>query len=537
MTDSHPQTDKMRRRFLWGGFWLLFAAVHFVYLDKYPVVWVDDAMCSEPAWNAVLQGKFNTYTHPEGFGLEDHMALVGRIPHYLNGIAFALFGTGPFQARIVMLLTGLVSIWALYLLAIQLFNRKVAVLSSLLWAFSHTFFIHSHQARGDIMVALFFLLTFLCFIHARKRNSLLLFFLSGLTAALNLNVHLPSLSGIFMLFALVLLYFKEMDRKKVCAIAAGLAIGGLWWLGVHVLSELDSFIYQWVNFWKKLERSPLSGESKILQPLLGESRRYYEFFWRGRFHRNMFLFILFAASFAYGMIRRSEGTKFIVTILTTAFFCSAFLVPNKTVFYLVFFYPFYCLLAAHLLVSFLEENNRLKRWAAVLFLAGTSVLYAGENAYKLWKFRDASYHRFTDKVRQWIPPGSTVQAMASFWYDFRNDYRLVYIRWWYSGLLYRDTLYVHAREEIEDVRKRGVEYMIVSRDETFLDVMNPVYKEAILSFLKDHCVLVATVEDTFYGDVFYAFPRKPKYVTEIYKVKAEWLNAKPYSLQTRKRRF
>ena len=131
----------------------------------------------------------------------------GILYNYISAGLMALFGFDAFSpttARIPALFFGILSIFSLFLLAKKLFNRNIALLSSLLLGFSTWHIAWSQQARGYTGLMFFTLLSFYflyIFLEDRKPFALFFFTLSFLCAYLSHTIafiFIPSFLIIFI---------------------------------------------------------------------------------------------------------------------------------------------------------------------------------------------------------------------------------------------------------------------------------------------------------------------------------------------------
>jgi len=112
-------------------FFIIFSVIYIIwnlfYLDKYPIIDLDDACMAEPAWSFVQNGHFSAPSFEGSYGLEKSDIYHGRL-HMLSIAPFLkIFGLGPFQARIGSFLTGILVLLLVYLTAKRLFSKSVAV--------------------------------------------------------------------------------------------------------------------------------------------------------------------------------------------------------------------------------------------------------------------------------------------------------------------------------------------------------------------------------------------------------------------------
>ncbi len=157
-------------------------------------------------------------------------ALIGDFWHpplyfYLLHAWFALLGSGTFQARLLSVLFGVMSIPMIYLLAWRLYDRPVALLASALLAVSQLGVMYSQEARPYTMFIFLTLLTGYLLLFSLEGKSRLLTRLGlviSATALLYTNYY-----GIFVLLALAvhtLLFRRSLGPGVARGVLLSLAL-------------------------------------------------------------------------------------------------------------------------------------------------------------------------------------------------------------------------------------------------------------------------------------------------------------------------
>ena len=513
-------------RILFLIFAVIYVVINLIYLDKYPLVWADDVFLTEVSYNFLKTGSFGSILCT-GYGLEKSHIIYGRIYLLAVAVFFYLFGVGPFQARIVSFLCGLIVLYLTYLISKRLFNEKIAMFSTVFLALTHVFILHSHLARPDIMVAMFILLTIYLFLLAKERNSLWLYFLCGIVASLTVDVHPPGGIAIVLLGSLLLFHIKSLNIKILLLTGAGVLLGLLWWTYMHVLTDPETFFWQWKDYWSRFEPPPAHGFS-LIEIFRTEAKRYIEFFWKGRYHRNMLLFFLFFLSILSAAIsaikRKSYPDRFLLTALFAGILTLAFVVPHKTTFYFTYIFPLFSIISTKFLYNILGNPRVLLKITGGILLTSVVLLFSSENIYRMVKFRHANYYSFLSKIRQYIPADAVVAGKSAYWFGFVNQiYHLDY----YANFLHYEQGQPKVSVNFSDfIKKNKIQYLIVDEEFFWWD------RERILRIItgdKNTYVLIATIEDRFYGADFFAFIQKDKNITHIYRVNLTSANEKKKS--------
>lgn len=311
-------------------------------LDCYPIANSDEATYCEPAWNLWTKGKISlSFLPPMGGFAESSLVQHGRILTAFRALIFGLFGVSLFTARIPCFLAGMGLLWLTYLFAFKVFkDQAIALFSAVNLALSHQFFFASHFARPDIFVAL-------CAMGALLLIEKGFYFWAGLTAALAMDMH-PSgnwacwvLAG-WMVFNLwparrwILGWIVyRNDLKKNGFVALGMAVGLAWWFGIRLAFN------SWAFFKEQAKWNTLYGQVQSpLGLLMDEWHRWYNFFWLGAYHRNMFLLLLFSLAVVHAVKARARPEfKTLLGVLGGSMLGYTFGVPAKGTVYLIYGYP------------------------------------------------------------------------------------------------------------------------------------------------------------------------------------------------------
>ncbi len=130
----------------------------------------------------------------------------GILYNYLTAGVISIFGLSPFypwQARILSVIFGVLSVLLVYLISFKKINRKTAMLSSFLLASSYWHIAWSRQSRGYTAVLFFTLLSFYLLTlweEKKKKKLLFFFFLSLLFSLLSHDISIIFIPVFFILF-------------------------------------------------------------------------------------------------------------------------------------------------------------------------------------------------------------------------------------------------------------------------------------------------------------------------------------------------
>ena len=164
---------------------------------------------------------------------------IGGLYRHGIGLMIKLFGQTPFSLRLLPAIGGTLAIPALYLLARQLFGRRVALLAAILLAVSHA---HIHFSRTVavtyIQSTLFAPLELYFFITGLSKRDPLRMAIGGVLLAVHFNVYLGAqiLIGLFVVYALIAaLVARPLMR-------GAWRVYGVFWLSFMV-AALPQFTY------------------------------------------------------------------------------------------------------------------------------------------------------------------------------------------------------------------------------------------------------------------------------------------------------
>jgi len=229
--------------FLGIAFYLLW---HFVFLDKFLMVNLDDGCMMEPAWQFLTKGSFSAPQFEGIYGLEKIDIYHGRLHMFFQLPFLKLFGPGPNQVRIVSLVSSFLVLMITFLIGNKIYGVTTAFAGVLLLSISGLFILCSHSPRQEMLLTLFIVLSIYLYIIAEEKKNSFLFFTSGLISALSLDVHL---NGIMLVLALGLLFFichkfKFLFTRHFWLWFIGVMVGILWWIAFHILPDPQIFLTQ-----------------------------------------------------------------------------------------------------------------------------------------------------------------------------------------------------------------------------------------------------------------------------------------------------
>ncbi len=176
-------------------------------IDSIPSgLYPDEAMNANDALSSLENNQFKVF-YTENNGREG-------LYLWLVAGSFKLFGPSIWSLRLVGAILGILTVLALYLLAKELFNEKIALISSffLSVSFWHTNF--SRIAFRGILVPLILCLSFYFLLRGFRKKSSLSFIWSGIFFGLGLYTYLAFRAAVLILGIVILWKIIEYWQKE-----------------------------------------------------------------------------------------------------------------------------------------------------------------------------------------------------------------------------------------------------------------------------------------------------------------------------------
>jgi len=477
----------MNKKIFFTLIFLVYLIWHFIYLDKFLKVGIDDAWDCEPAWHFLKTGIFAMPSFKGIYGLEHYENRFGRIFIFAQLPFLAIFGPQPISIRISALLSGLLLLWMTYILGKYIYNEKIASLGTLLLAISGMFTVATHYGRPDTMLAFFVILALYTYLRAKEKNSLILFFLSGLVSTISLDVHL---NGIMLFLTLGLLFLVEyrlkvLKSKNFWIWVTGALLGCLWWICLHILPNPKLFFDQWSGVVLGFFGSPILRTKNILELLSKEIDRYSTWYWGTTAHRNMFELIVIISALVFVIFKKNKtvAEKNIIFVIFSFLILFMFIVSSRTSWYLIYLYPFFMLSIVDM-----SLNWRILKGLNMRFLIPLMVIFYLSNIFA-WsiKYRDADFKAYMESIKKYVPEKTLVIGSMELWHGF-----VEYAKEFSSIHNYGAYETVYKMSFPEYVNYWKSDYIILDKEGTI--------HQQNLSFFMNSTELVGKVETKFYGE-------------------------------------
>lgn len=198
---------------------ILFFASRFINLTLLPI-FNDEAIYLDWGWRE---------THAPGmlyYSLYD-----GKQPFlmWIFGISQSIFSDPLFAGRLISVLTGAATMWIIYLLAKSLFDKKIAIISAILYVFVPIFVFYDRQALMESAISLVGVLSCYFSIKLWTENKHRNAYYLGLILGLGFFVKSSTLvfAGVFLIINLILFLRSKQKKENITATGIAIAVAGI----------------------------------------------------------------------------------------------------------------------------------------------------------------------------------------------------------------------------------------------------------------------------------------------------------------------
>lgn len=337
---------------------LLTLPLFFYKLGQTSLVSWDEAWYAEVAKNIMQSGSLINMTW-NGSPYFDHPPT----GYWLMAATYKLFGVNEFWTRFPSAIAGITSIILLYLLGKKLFNPLVGLSSAIALSSATWFIFRSRSGNLDIILTMFFLLTFLLAVKAHENKKYLYPFVISLSLLFLTKAMVP----LAIIPPLILIFYKQSfsaNRNKLYKLRdlilptlLLLTIAGGWF---------TSQIIQYPNFIQNYLGVGLRGVN--LQPsysanlLLTKDYLYNgigRWFWPGVLSLGLSIFLM-------------QKKFFILLIFFVSFILPIIFSPKIQIWHLIPLFPILLLSYFGFVFAFLEKylpRRKYQLYGVILFLS------------------------------------------------------------------------------------------------------------------------------------------------------------------------
>ena len=430
------------------------------YLEDFPLMEWAQPMIAAPAWKLASEGVYGSDLFRGFYNADVHN--YDHLPVYplFVSLSFKLFGLGIWQARLVSVIAGLVTIWLTYLLGKTLYDEPTGLLAAALLCFLRLSLPNdtdlynlgyqmnasgiplldfARVIRFDGMVPMWVVGAVLTFVRARQSSAT--HFGSGwhlLTGVLTGLAMLTHIYGAFVLPVFVILLIWEdgwatLRRRPMYLILAGFFAALLPYL-IYVFQDLPGYLGQSLRHEARFD---FLNPNFYWDSLIHEPWRYLS--WLGGSFRQAVLWprvglwvavlgLPLANVWLFRRVRQSStlADRPLLVALRTMMGLLALLINLKRYPYTALILPFLSLQLAWAGIT-LWRRNTSRRWVRIL-LVGILAATLIEGGIGVWgSFQLAregtSHAALTRAVRAVIPPDARVLASHLVWFAL-HDYDL-----------------------------------------------------------------------------------------------------------------
>lgn len=235
----------------------------------------------------------------------------GREGLHINllALSFAIFGISIWSIKIVSALIGILTVYGIYLLGQEMFNKKVALFSSFFLAVSFWHINFSRIGFRAILVPLILVFSFYYIFKGFKNNNQWNFIIAGLIFGLGFYTYIGFRTAVLMVligFALKwFLYHRQKKQKEYFKLVASFIIAAIIIalpIGMYFIQHPEDFISRATGVSVFAQDNPLLSFAKSLFVHLGMFNFYGDANWRHNLSTSPQLFFLVGILFIVGIL-------------------------------------------------------------------------------------------------------------------------------------------------------------------------------------------------------------------------------------------
>ncbi len=383
-----------------------FCLIHIFTLTISPIVWQDETFFTSISNSFSANSTFYLDVSPEYLkGLPVY--IYGPVYFVLNGTIIKYFGLGPFQSRIIGLLSGLLIYLVIYLIGLREKKQSTAVLLVFIAFLLDVFFNASlHKGRNDTLALLLYLTSLYLFIKSWQPNTLYLIF-SGILYACAI-ITTPRILFTLPGFLLISIYQIFSSKEKIYLLKIYIA----WIMPIIVIPVLAILIAfrDFNNYWKYIILVSSQTQKLFLKIPFVPLEEFPLIITFG------LCVILMITKFK---IKELLDKVTILLLLNLTFYYTLVVDVGP---YSVLIIPFYYLILINFYITFVERfgNRRIIYFLIAPLLCFNVFIYTIKNTYLLADLNNRQYDVVSNYVKTNIPSNSHVIGDEVYYYAVLN---------------------------------------------------------------------------------------------------------------------
>jgi len=420
---------------------------------------------------------------------------IKTIFHFIQGIVLKIFGYSIYNMRFISLLFGVFTLFLFYKIISDLYNKKFAVISTILLSVDIQFIYASHFARQEIILLFMLMLAFYINIKSKTNITIKTGVVTGIIIGLSIGIH-PNSFVISIPFAFIysyMLYKKSIKSNVLIGYISSVGIFALLFVLLS-LSFNSNFFHDYFVYGQEfgVDREVTSKVSQlkyfILKLYYGVSGTYYT-------PNIKFQFILFPLSLIasiYYYIKTKQEILVYSILSILGIVVGTIIIGRYNQTSIIFLFPFFYLLITSIIYNFKNKT----RFVVISILTITIALFSYSN---IQPYLNISYNDYLEEISIAVPSDSKTLANLNTEYYFDEgklfDYR---------NLAFLEREDISFSEYIED---REIEYIVYSSEMNFIYNTRPVwngiygnihpYYEDMLSYFEDNCSLIKSFPSNY----------------------------------------
>lgn len=494
---------------------LVYFVVNLVFLTKFPFMHSDESWLSGLSRNMFQQKSLSV--------TETFFDLMPRYPHAIKSIFHILqiqfmkvFGYELFAFRLISLIFGVMALYVFYKIINKLYNKKTALITTIILSLDIQFIYGAHFARQEIILVFIQLLALFVVIKFKKtwtiKNSILLACILGLGIGIHPNSFIISIP-------LGMILFWEIINRKITIKNLLIFVGVLGIIAIGFVLLSYSFDSQFITHYRQFG-DPL-GVNNAAGNKVSQIKNYYLKLYYGisgtyytpniKF-QLISLFLSVVAGFLISI--KYKQSKVIYPLLGIIGINIGYIIVGR---YgqpsIIFIFPYIYLLIISL-IDLLKSNKNILILICILSITTINSVIS------IVLFINNDYEKYIKDISDHINSDAIVLANLNTEYYFDNnalyDYRNL------------DYLYNKNMTFTEYIQKNNIEYIVYPEEMDYIYNHRPVwniiygnlypYYEEMNDFLQNECDLIYKFYSP-YGMRIVKYMYQKDWEVRIYKIK------------------